>query len=141
MDSIWNQFCSDCTQECLTVDFSVTPSAVSAQSAVNLHDIKDFLEQSGVTLSKNWSPAWTSEIQKNYVGVSVVCETTCVEIFTQDASINGVDLLSNVGGHTGLWIGISFLSIMDVVEMLYRLIRYHYYNVGGTMQGRNQDQS
>ncbi|CAF4410788.1 unnamed protein product, partial [Adineta steineri] len=30
---------------------------------------------------------------------------------------------SNVGGQTGLWIGISFLSLMELAEMIYRLIR------------------
>ncbi|CAF3987504.1 unnamed protein product, partial [Rotaria sp. Silwood1] len=81
------------------------------------------------------------EIQNNYVAVDVVCETNRVEAYTQDASISSVDLLSNVGGHTGLWIGISFLSIMELVEMLYRLIRYHYYILRGKIRRRNQEQS
>ncbi len=48
-----------------------------------------------------------SEIENNYIAVHFVCEPTRVEAYTEDASISGVDLLSNVGGHTGLWIGIS----------------------------------
>ncbi|CAF1520876.1 unnamed protein product [Rotaria sp. Silwood1] len=140
-NSIWDQFCSDCSQACSTVDFTITPSAVSAPSAVRIPEIKVFVEKSGIALPKNWTTTWQSEIQNNYVAVDVVCETNRVEAYTQDASISSVDLLSNVGGHTGLWIGISFLSIMELVEMLYRLIRYHYYILRGKIRRRNQEQS
>ncbi|CAF3695950.1 unnamed protein product [Rotaria sp. Silwood1] len=139
-NSIWDQFCSDCSQACSTVDFTITPSAVSAPSSVRIPEIKEFVEKSGITLPKNWTTTWQSEIQNNYVAVDVVCETTRVETYTQDASVSGVDVLSNVGGHTGLWIGISFLSIMELVEMLYRLIRYHYYILEGRIQRRNLEQ-
>ncbi|CAF4364384.1 unnamed protein product, partial [Rotaria sordida] len=57
------------------------------------------------------------------------------------ASISGIDVLSNVGGHTGLWIGVSFLSIMEFVEMIYRLTRYHYYVIKERIRGQNQQQS
>ncbi|CAF1004824.1 unnamed protein product [Rotaria sp. Silwood1] len=140
-NSIWDQFCSDCSQACSTVDFTITPSAVSAPSAVRIPEIKEFVEKSGITLPKNWTTTWQSEIQNNYVGISVVCETNRVENYTQDASVSGVDVLSNVGGHTGLWIGISFLSIMELVEMLYRLIRYHYYILEGKIRRRNEEQA
>ncbi|CAF1173656.1 unnamed protein product [Rotaria sordida] len=140
-DSIWNQFCSDCSQACSTVDFTITTSAVSAPSTTYVPVIKKFVEKSGIILPKNWSNTWQSEIPKNYLAVDIVCETTRVETYTQDASISGVDLLSNVGGHTGLWIGISFLSIMELVEMLYRLIRYDYYILKEKIRRRNQEQS
>ena len=45
-------------------------------------------------------------------------------MFSQQATTSPVDVISDVGGQTGLWIGISFLSLFEVVEMLYRLIRY-----------------
>ncbi|CAF4092686.1 unnamed protein product [Rotaria sordida] len=139
--SIWNQFCSDCSQACSTVDFTITTSAVSAPSTTYVPVIKKFVEKSGIILSENWSNTWQSEIPNNYVAINIVCETTRVETYTQDASISGVDLLSNVGGHTGLWIGISFLSIMELIEMLYRLIRYDYYILKGKIRRRNQEQS
>ncbi|CAF3136211.1 unnamed protein product [Rotaria sp. Silwood2] len=56
--------------------------------------------------------------------MEVICQSTEVENYIQEASIHSFDIISNVGGHTRLWIGISFLSIMEFIEMLYRLIRY-----------------
>jgi hypothetical protein len=41
-------------------------------------------------------------MQNNYVAVDVVCVTTIVETYTESASINFVDLISNLGGQTGL---------------------------------------
>jgi hypothetical protein len=126
-DSIWNEFCSDCSEACSTAEFTITPSSVLAPSSTFIYTVKDFVEQSGIPLPTNWPQNWQTEIQNNYVAVDIVCETTRVESYTESATIGGVDLLSNVGGQTGLWIGISFLSIMEIVEMLYRLIRYHVY--------------
>jgi hypothetical protein len=86
--------------------------------------IKQFVESSSIPLSANWSTTWPSEIQANYVALEVVCENTVVTNYTQQGTLGAVDVVSNVGGQTGLWIGISFLSLMEIAEMLYRLIRY-----------------
>ena len=124
--SIWNAFCSNCTQECSTVGFTITPTSVTAPSDLYAYIAKNFVESVSVPLPTNWTTNWYSEVRDNYVSLDVVCESTQVEVYTQSASISGVDLLSNVGGLTGLWIGISFLSLMEFVEMFYRLLRYQY---------------
>jgi len=61
------------------------------------------------------------------VAIDVVRESILIEKYTQHATMSKVDVLSNVGGQTGLWIGISFLSLMEVAELLYRLIRHQYH--------------
>ncbi|CAF3716245.1 unnamed protein product [Rotaria sp. Silwood1] len=124
--SIWNQFCSQCTQECSVVDFVITPSSTLAPSTWYANITKAFVESHRNIKPTNWSTNWLSEVQNNYVGLEVVCLSTEVENYTQEASVQPVDVISNVGGHTGLWIGISFLSIMEFIEMLYRLLRYQY---------------
>ncbi|CAF1353790.1 unnamed protein product [Rotaria sordida] len=91
-----------------------------------MDDIKRFVENSTITLPANWSTIWHEHIHANYLAVSVVPETNIVENNTQTPTLTLVNVLSNIGGQTGLWIGISFLSIMEVIEMLYRLIRYEY---------------
>ena len=91
-----------------------------------MNDIKAFVESSQVPLPVNWSTTWASEIQAGYVSLEVAYETTRTEVYSQQATIGVVDVISNVGGNTGLWIGISFLSLMELAEMLYRLIRSLY---------------
>jgi hypothetical protein len=74
----------------------------------------------------------STEIRANYISLEVVCETTRTEIYSQQASVSAVDLLSNIGGQTGLWIGMSFLSLLEFVEMVYRLLRvrcHHLQNI------------
>jgi hypothetical protein len=77
-------------------------------------------------LAANWSTTWGQQIHANYLQVSVIRETIIVENYTQIATIQLVDLLSNIGGQTSLWIGMSFLSMMELIEMFYRLIRHQY---------------
>lgn len=125
-ESLWNAYCSHCQQECTVIEYKVTPSSVSAPSFDVANTTKAFVESTGVRLPQNWSTNWLTEVQNNYVGLDIVCESILVENYTQEASVTAVDVLSNVGGHTGLWIGISFLSVMELVEMLYRLLRHEY---------------
>lgn len=124
--SLWNQYCSHCAHECSKVDFIITTSSASAPSIEYIHLAKNLVESQHRQMLKNWSTNWLSEFQKNYVGLEVVCQSNEVENYRQEPSISPVDVLSNVGGHTGLWIGISFLSLMEIVEMIYRFLRYQY---------------
>ncbi|CAF1553920.1 unnamed protein product [Didymodactylos carnosus] len=124
-DSLWQKYCSHCTQECSIVDFIVKPSSVAAPPEWFMDDIKMFVENSGVPVPTNWSTTWRTEILANYLGVDILSESYQIESFEQEATLDAVQVISNVGGHTGLWIGISFLSLMELVEMLYRLARYH----------------
>ncbi|UJR32482.1 hypothetical protein I4U23_019944 [Adineta vaga] len=123
-DSIIGKYAADCGLECTTNEFIVKLSSIATPASWYLNDIKEFVESTSIPLTSNWSETWISDIQANYVGIDVICESTRVEVYTQQASMSPVDVLSNVGGQTGLWIGISFLSLMEIAEMLYRLIRH-----------------
>ncbi|UJR20291.1 hypothetical protein I4U23_023422 [Adineta vaga] len=125
--SIWTAFCPDCTQECTYNDFIIKSSSLLAPPKFLLNGIKQFVESSKVPLPTNWSTTWTSEIESSFVSLEVVYETTRTDISSQQATITPVDVISNVGGHTGLWIGISFLSLMEIAEMLFRLIRSQFH--------------
>ncbi len=132
--AISTPYSADCGLECSSNDFVIKLSSVSAPPQWRMQDIKEFVESSSIPLPSNWSTTWPTEIQANYVGLSVVCETTRVESYTQQATLSAVDVISNVGGQTGLWIGISFLSLMEVAEMLYRLIRHQCHIIRAKMR-------
>lgn len=91
-----------------------------------MQPIKEFVENSSIPLPINWSEIWRTEIQNNYLAIEVARESSIVINYTQEATISLVDVISNVGGHTGLWIGLSFLSIMELLELLYRLAAFQF---------------
>ncbi|CAF4677200.1 unnamed protein product, partial [Rotaria magnacalcarata] len=134
--SIWDQYCSHCHQECSTVTFALMKSSIAAPSMPFIYLTKAHVESLSIPLPANWSTNWLSEIQNNYVSLEVVCESNQVENYTEEASVSAVSVLSNVGGHTGLWIGISFLSIMEFIEMLYRLCRYEFHSMKRTLMNK-----
>ena len=131
--STWNQYCSHCTEECSSASYTLTTSSIAAPSPYYANLTKAFVESLSIPLPTNWSTNWLSEVQNNYVSLEVVCESTKVEIYTQEASVGAVNVLSSVGGQTGLWLGISFLSIMEFIEMLYRILRHECGSVRKTI--------
>ena len=91
--------------------------------------IKNLAEEQGFPLPDNWTTDWETEVKNNYVGLEVVCQSPLVENMTQQPLTKLVDVLSSVGGQAGLWIGISFLSIVELIEMLYRLVRHQLHAI------------
>ena len=130
---LWNsstlldEYCSYCTQQCSFANFIVKPSMWMAPASWLMNDTKIFVENSGISLPGDWTTNWQSHIQSNYLSIELVHESTLVENYTKIPALQPVNLLSGVGGQTGLWIGISFLSLMEVAEMFYRLIRHQYH--------------
>lgn len=122
--SLQKKYCSDCSQQCTTIEFPIQKSALLSPLDWQFPGIKSFVENSTIPLPSDWSTTWKEHIRRNYLALSVVRETAVVENITQTAQLTIVDVISNIGGQTGLWIGISFLSIMEFIEMVYRLVRH-----------------
>ena len=128
----------DCPRSCSTVDFPVELSSLLAPVEWQMLPIKRFVENTSVPLPLDWSKAWREHIHRNYLSITVACETVVVENNTQSATVTLVDVLSNIGGQTGLWIGISVLSIMELIEMVYRLLRRQWHVIRSAQQIRTQ---
>lgn len=126
----------DCPQECKLIDFDIKKSSLATPLEWQILSIKRFVERTNVTRPPDWSTAWRAHIHANYLAITVSRETYVVESITQKATISPVDVLSNIGGQTGLWIGISLLSIMELIEMLYRLIRHQCHVLRVTIQNK-----
>ena len=115
-----------CPLSCSEIKYLVSQSSSTTPLDWQLQSIKNFVENSSVPLSTDWLNHWRERIHQNYLIVSVECESVVVENRTQTAQISLTDLLANIGGQTGLWIGISLLSIMEMIEMIYRLARHEF---------------
>ena len=70
---------------------------------------------------------WPTDIPTSYLQLTVSSESMNTETYQQQPTMSVVDLISNIGGQTGLWIGISFLSLLEVAEMLFRLLRSQFH--------------
>jgi len=136
--SIQNTYCPDCTQECSTSDFTIKSSSLLAPPAYLMNDIAQFVESTNVPLPANWSTSWMTDIQSSYLSFEVSYETTRTEVYTEQATLSPVDVVSNIGGQTGLWIGISFLSLIEIVEMVYRLVHYQCHSIRKGIKKRFQ---
>ncbi|CAF3328727.1 unnamed protein product [Rotaria socialis] len=127
--SLLEQHCSYCPQQCFITDFSIKNSLWRTPPAWLVDDIKRFVENSKIPLPHDWLTNWRSHIDASYLSIELVHESTRIENYTQAATLTAVGVLSNVGGQTGLWIGVSFLSLMELAEMLYRLARQQYHTM------------
>lgn len=131
----------DCPQRCSNVDFLVEKSSSAAPLEWEMEMIKEFVENSTIPLASNWSNTWRTQIRENYIAITLLRESNVVENRTQSASLGLVDILSNIGGQMGLWIGISLLSFMELLEMLFRLIRYECFMLYAAWQRKKQVQT
>lgn len=122
--SIRDRYCYYCPEQCSMTHFYVTPSFSNAPPEWLLSDIKEFVENTSILLPSDWSIQWRDHIRSSFLSVELLAESSLTEMYEQKATLRAVDVVSNVGGQTGLWIGISFLSLMELFEMLYRLISY-----------------
>lgn len=130
----WITHCSECSLSCVWKTYVTQLSSLAGPLKWHMNRIRAQVESSGVPLPVNWSNTWQSEILSSYVGLDVLTSNSRVENFSEIAAMTGIDVMSNVGGHTGLWIGISFLSVMELIEMLYRLFRYYCHRLSQVAQ-------
>ena len=128
------KICPDCQEQCLTIDFILQKSSLAIGFEWEGSDIKHFVEKSNISLPTNWSTMWSTHVESSYLRLSVVPETNSVESSIQTAALNLVGVVSNIGGQTGLWVGISFLSIMELVEIVYRLLRHECHVICSKIQ-------
>lgn len=125
-NDLMRDHCSYCPEQCSITSFNLQSSVWKAPASWLMNDIKRFVESTDIPLPNDWSTQWRSHIESSYLSVELIHESSIVENYTQKATLSPVDVLSNVGGQTGLWIGVSFLSLMEFAEMVFRLLQYQW---------------
>ena len=61
------------------------------------------------------------DLRSNLLAINVFYNSLSYLSFTEHAKIHVVDLVSNVGGTLGLFLGISFLSFAEIFECVFYL--------------------
>ena len=62
------------------------------------------------------------ELRKNIVSVMVYYDDLIYKSFTENAKMTIADLISNIGGTIGLFLGLSFLSFIEIVDVIIHII-------------------
>lgn len=87
-------------------------------------------------LRRDLDELWT--INNNFLKLNIYYEDLNFENITETAEIELQQFLSDVGGAIGLWIGLSILSLCEVIQLFVELC---YYGVYKTTQERQYKKS
>ena len=111
-----NDYCLPlCPLEC---NSSSLNAFVSASNLVGDKPL-DLITESQVLLAQfNGRPLNSDTALKSFVRVLISYDTLSYELTTESAKMEIVDLLANVGGNLGLFMGVSVLSVCEVLEAL-----------------------
>ncbi|CAF4799737.1 unnamed protein product, partial [Rotaria magnacalcarata] len=117
--AVW---CSRCVPQCVHTHFSIDVSALPAPNAKQKeYWSKRLLKNDlNISLPNDFAANHNKYIDSNYLRVTVTCGSAYVTVYKQKAKITLIDTFSAVGGQTGLWIGLSALSVMEFFELIYR---------------------
>ena len=97
-----------CPLECNQTIYHLTISATK----LNLNYFANFLKEQNLT-------ALTVEDQKNHlIKFNIYFDSFSYKLITETPSLNIVELFSNIGGTLGLFLGVSFLTCVELVDFL-----------------------
>ena len=97
-----------CPLECNQTIYYLTLSATK----LNLNYYQNFLKEKNLT-------ALNFEDQKNaLIKFNVYFDSFSYKLITETPSINVVELFSNIGGTLGLFLGVSFLTCVELIDFL-----------------------
>lgn len=102
-----------CPLECDEVTYSITPVTKVYPSRGNISD------EMIARLSFDVSNLTTYEqLKKHYVQICVFYKKIGYTLISQEAKTETFNFVSNIGGVLGLFLGISFLSFIEIFEVL-----------------------
>lgn len=114
--NIFNQKCYNyCPLECATQSYQVMINSLDLPSTGNItaRDEEEWFDKE----FKHFEDA-----QKSFFSVVVYYDELKYTYISESPDVHFVDLISNIGGILGIFLGISFLSIIEVIEILLKLV-------------------
>ncbi len=80
----------------------------------------------------------TDIMARNFAQLNVYFDKLMLTMLDDEESISVATLLSNVGGSLNLWIGITFCTIIELIDLLYRILCHNHGNRNISSQGQGQ---
>ena len=65
-------------------------------------------------------------LASNVAKVTIYYDTLTYSVITEEPKVTWIKLVGNLGGHFHLFLGISFMSVMEIVELLVQIMLYAY---------------
>ena len=112
MDIYRNGLQCDCLPPCVSVTYEERHSFTKYPSK----NVAEYARTSG------WPVTDQQDIASRYSQVHVYFEDMQFQVWEQQASMNLVQLLSNIGGQMGLYLGASLVSIFELMDFIIVLL-------------------
>ncbi|CAF0969119.1 unnamed protein product [Brachionus calyciflorus] len=104
-----------CPLECNSMNYKIHYSFNDFLNEKNNEDLNDFYNFTGPN---------RRQMKKDLVSLYFYYETLSYEEITEKESVDLVGLLSNIGGIAGLFLGISFLSLVEIIEIAFKILYF-----------------
>jgi hypothetical protein len=108
-----------CPFECKKVIFSTIHSQINEFSN---EKAQEYFEHKLLKPKYEQFNSSLSDVKQSIINLNVFYDRLSFAEITEKPSFHFVDLISNVGGTFGLFIGISLLSFLEVVELIYEML-------------------
>ncbi|CAH3156043.1 unnamed protein product [Porites lobata] len=105
---------NNCRQKCRSEDFKMTVSAANWPSEHSKKHLRDILKSDGLGNHSN-------ELNLNFLKLKVYYGQLNFEVLDEEYAYTFARFLSDIGGIMGMWIGISALTCVEVLELMMSL--------------------
>ena len=113
--TVINDCVSQCPLECNSVDYGISTSSLKFPNRY----YRTLLAQTSAIKNANIS---LSDINDSVLRLNIFYETLTYTNNQETASIDAFTIMSNFGGTLGLFLGVSFLSFVELFELIYRIL-------------------
>ncbi|KAL9988196.1 hypothetical protein ACROYT_G002611 [Oculina patagonica] len=132
-----NLNCS-CNEDCKLFEYLATTSSAVWPTDAYLGRLQNILGDKASDVTSDFA-----EARRNLARVDVYCKSMTLEIIAQQARYQLKDLISSVGGSLGLFTGISLLTLVEFLKLMFDLTRFlcKKKSVEPGMHDRNEKES
>ncbi|CAF0910966.1 unnamed protein product [Rotaria sp. Silwood1] len=124
------KYCPECLPECELIQFKIQSSYADYPNTRSTDKVLTRVEKHLKTTGKSVVHLNTSAclnnrkgaLLDNIVAVEISASPFATEILAESPMYTWVDVISSIGGQTGLWIGVSLISFVEIAELLFLLL-------------------
>jgi hypothetical protein len=116
-----------CPKECDKIEYNLVTSLADYPTIFHANLMKAFFENyKDIYPSHFYNFTDLSEFKKDVLAINIYFQDISYTNIEQSLVIDTLDLISSVGGLLGLWIGASVLSLVEIIELIFKLIKIKF---------------